>query len=202
MENSIQQPIGQAIEVYQGHDASRKIALQSVQASASGPNLKTLKYRKLPSITTPSESPSPPQRHSSSALSSMMIVKIILGKSDRMPSSSIYYVGMRAQSHTAEEFRELYDRFYTFFMPKRSTFCSTDMLSITREKIKDSPLLQNCGFVAEVMKAMLNDIFQDPSIQSLSDTLAKEPIPYFRPREESKVESTSNKSYSFNIFNV
>ncbi|KAJ3341397.1 hypothetical protein HDU91_000717, partial [Kappamyces sp. JEL0680] len=110
-------------------ESSAKLPLHAV-SSAAGPNLKTLKYKKLPSISSLQGSPVPGAKpasnpHGMGKHRDNSCADLFPSIHDREPVPSVFYIGLRAQSHSVEEFRELFSRYSTFFTPKRTGFPTT-----------------------------------------------------------------------------
>jgi hypothetical protein len=149
--------------------------LQAI-VKAPGPDLKKIKYKPLPSIQSNDSKPLSAERNLDSDLAVYEV---------HPPTSVTYFVGIRAQSHELNEFKTLFSHSKTFYLFKKSDF-NTSKANVN---IKEYQHMR--GLFSDMMESLLNDVFQEPSIQKMADEIMNEPIPYYRPREESE-KATDN----------
>jgi hypothetical protein len=134
-----------------------------------GPDLSKVKYKPLPSIQQPSSKPS--------TAGDPMQADAVEFDPPEAPGPVNYFVGIRAQSHHLDEFRQLFGRFETYFRPRRTGYPFDENMDVT-------PYRHMKELFLDAMDMILNDLLQDPTIQALPEVLIQEPIPYYRPRED------------------
>jgi hypothetical protein len=134
-----------------------------------GPDLSKVKYKPLPSIQQPSSKPS--------TAGDPLQADSIYFDAPEPPAPVNYFVGIRAQSHHLDEFRQLFNRYETFFRPKRTGYLIDENVDVT-------PFRHMKELFMDAMDMILNDLLQDPTIQALPEAIVQEPIPYYRPRED------------------
>lgn len=92
------------------HEIDAKSPLQSL-GNSPGIDLKTVKYKPLPSITA-----------SPNNGTSLPISGVATEEKKEPPAPVIYFVGIRAQSHSVDEFRSIFGQYETFFRSKRTGY--------------------------------------------------------------------------------
>eukprot|EP00842_Homolaphlyctis_polyrhiza_P005315 jgi/Hompol1/5785/HPOL_004691-RA len=150
----------------------------------TGLDMSRLKYRPLPGITPPPETPKPVEETitiDASRGSRPVSAKsgITIGSDPAsadmlpMPVPSQVFLSIRARSYAVEEFRNLFDGYHSFFQERRIDYTddsSTQSLEIEHDGTKN---------IHAAMLSLLNDVFQDPDIQAVPEQALKSTPPYF-----------------------
>ncbi|KAI8912237.1 hypothetical protein DFJ77DRAFT_542027 [Powellomyces hirtus] len=144
----------------------------------SAHDITKMKYRTLPPITPPKPSVTKPETEEkteprpSSSLSVGSDTTLFAGLPSP-PQPMHLFLALVARSHIMEECRASYSGHENFFYERRS---EADIVSLDHPAM-NSPITQS--LVTSALSSILDDVFQDPDVQSLPEKLRGEPLPYY-----------------------